>query len=46
MPLTIEQITNLKMIVEIEGQQITKDKSMRHPRILKYREDLSKPNTL
>ena len=42
--LSDEQIVALNLIVEIEGQQMTKDKSIRHPRILRYREDRSKPN--
>ena len=42
--LSDAQITALNMIVEIEGQQMTKDKSIRHPRILRYREDRSTPN--
>ena len=46
LPLTEKQITALNMIVEIEGQQITKDNSIRHPRILRYREDKSQPNKL
>ena len=46
LPLTEKQITALNMIVEIEGQQITKDNSIRHPRILRYREDKSQPNRL
>ncbi len=41
--LSEEKITALKLIVEIEGQQMTKDKSIRHPRILRYREDRSTP---
>ena len=46
LPLTEKEITALNMIVEIEGQQITKDNSIRHPRILRYREDKSQPNKL
>ena len=44
--LSDTQITALKLIVEIEGQQMTKDKSIRHPRILRYREDRSTPNRI
>lgn len=43
--LTTEQIINLNLIIEIEGQSLNSaNHSMRHPRILRYREDKKSPN--
>jgi ATP-dependent DNA ligase len=40
-----DEITNcLRIIIEIEGQNWTKDYRIRHPRIVRYRPDRSDPN--
>lgn len=44
--LTYDQIVALNLIVEIEGQQATEHGSVRHPRIVKWREDKSTPTTI
>lgn len=42
---TPDEITNcLRIVMEIEGQNWTKDYRIRHPRILRYRPDRSDPN--
>ena len=42
---TPDEITNcLRIVLEIEGQNWTKDYRIRHPRIVRYRPDRSDPN--
>lgn len=41
-----EQITALGIVIEIEGQNFTKEHRIRHPRILRYRPDVSVPNII
>ncbi len=44
--LALDDCTILGIVVEMEAQMWTKDRRLRHPRILRYRPDLSEPNTL
>jgi ATP-dependent DNA ligase len=44
--MTEEQIIAERRIVEIKGQCWTPDGKIRHPRIVRWRPDLSEPNTL
>ncbi len=41
-----EEIVSEKKIVEVVAQLVTKDGALRHPRILRWREDRSEPNVL
>lgn len=43
---SVDEITNMGIIIEIEGQNWTKDYRIRHPRIVRYRPDRSDPNTV
>jgi ATP-dependent DNA ligase len=41
---TSNEIANLGIVLEIEGQNWTKECRIRHPRIARYRPDLAEPN--
>ena len=41
-----KSVRDLNLIVELEGQSITKNGSLRHPRIKRFRPDKSEPNQL
>ena len=45
-PLSEEEILDLRMVVELEGQGWSQEYRIRHPRILRYRPDRSSPNTI
>jgi ATP-dependent DNA ligase len=45
-PLTTDEIRERHLILEIKGQQWTDDGHIRHPRIVRWREDKSEPNEL
>jgi ATP-dependent DNA ligase len=45
-PLSDDEILDRRMIIEIKGQCWTSDGKIRHPRIVRWREDRSEPNTL
>jgi len=43
---TADEIAKLGLVIEIEGQNWSKERRIRHPRILRYRPDVSVPNTI
>ncbi len=45
-PLNCQQIRDLRMVVELEGQGWSQEYRIRHPRILRYRADRSDPNAI
>jgi ATP-dependent DNA ligase len=44
--MTDSQILDLAIVIEMEAQGWTKDFRLRHPRILRYRQDRSEPNEI
>lgn len=44
--LTVEQVRELGIIIELSGQGWSKEYRIRHPRVVRYRPDRSEPNTV
>ena len=44
--LSSEEIEGLGMVIELEGQGFSQEYRIRHPRIVRYREDRSEPNSI